>query len=175
MTLVPNLAKKSYRYVEEPACEWMTYFVDRKYSPVGPFRLPASSYPNDGKVHELVLEIRTGGDDLRGGNDNLNVHVTMRNGNRETYTNVNKGGRWIGNYTETVPLKLRTPIQLEDIASVDLQTTFGGGLFGDNWNMDTLRIVAKIGGASDRLIFERSGSPLQRFDGNNHPFKATMR
>lgn len=175
MTLVPNVAKYSYRYVEDPACEWMTYFVDRKYSPVAPFRLSASSYPNDGKVHELVLEIRTGGDDLRGGNDNLNVHVTMKNGTRETYTNVNNGGRWIGNYTETVPLKLRTPTKLEDIASIDLQTTFGGGLFGDNWNMDTLRIVAKIGGAADRQIFERSGSPLQRFDGNNHPFKATMR
>lgn len=175
MTLVPNLSKKSYYYLEDPACEWMTYFVDRKYSPVPPLSLSAPSVTTDGKVQELLLEIRTGGDDLRGGNDNLNVHVTLKNGTRETYPNVNKGGRWIGNYTETVPLKLRTPIKLEDIASIDLQTTFGGGLFGDNWNMDTLRIFAKIGGTSDRLIFERSGSPLQRFDGNNHPFKATIR
>jgi hypothetical protein len=31
-------------------------------------------------VSELILEIRTGGDDLRGGNDNLNVSVLLEHG-----------------------------------------------------------------------------------------------
>lgn len=175
MTLVPNLTKKTYYYLEDVKCEWMTYFVDLKYSKTSPIRIPASTYPNDDKVHELQLEIRTGGDDLRGGNDNLNVHVVLKNGTRETHTNVNNRGRWINNYCETVTLKLRTPVKLADIACVELQTSFSGGIGGDNWNMDAVRILAHVGGHGERQVFEQSGSPLQRFDGNNHPYKATLR
>jgi hypothetical protein len=175
MTLVPNLAKKSYYYLEDVNCEWMTYFVDLKYSKMAPLRIPASTYPNDDKAHELQLEITTGGDDLRGGNDNLNVHIVLKNGSRETHANVNNRGRWINNYCETVTLKLRTPVKLEDIASIELQTTFGGGIGGDNWNMDAVRIMAQVGGRGERQIFEQSGTPLQRFDGNNRPYKATLR
>jgi hypothetical protein len=122
-----------------------------------------------------LLEVKTGGDDLRGGNDNLNVHVVLKNGTRETHANVNNRGRWINNYCETVTLKLRTPVKLEDIACLELQTTFGGGIGGDNWNMDAVRIMAIVGGRGERLIFEQSGTPLQRFDGNNRPYKATIR
>ncbi|MDP1561751.1 MAG: hypothetical protein Q8M16_10165 [Pirellulaceae bacterium] len=175
MTLVPNLTKKSYYYVEDPNCEWMTYFVDLKYSAMSPLRIPASTYPNDNKVHELLVEVMTGGDDLRGGNDNLNMHIVLKNGTRETHANVNNRGRWINNYSETVKLKLRTPVKLEDIDCIELQTTFGGGIGGDNWNMDCIRIMANIGGRGERLIFEQSGAPLQRFDGNNRPYKATIR
>lgn len=175
MTLVPNVDKKSYYYVEDPGCVWMTYFVDRKYAKVAPLRISASSYPADGKVHELVLEIRTGGDDLRGGNDNVNVNVVLKNGTREKHPNVNNGGRWIGNYCETVTLRMRNPVKLDEIDCIEVQTTFGGGIGGDNWNMDHLRIMANIGGQGERQIFEQSGSPLQRFDGNNHPYKARVR
>lgn len=175
MTLVPNSSSKRYRYLEDASCEWMTYFVDRRYSPMPPLTIPAPSYPNDGRVHELLLEILTGGDDLRGGNDNVNVHVVLKNGTRETLSNVNNRGRWINNYCETVPLRLRTPVKLEDISCIEVQTTFGGGIDGDNWNMDALRIIANAGSSTERQIFEQSGSPLQRFDGNNRPYKANIR
>lgn len=175
MTLVPNLEKKSYRYLEAPNNEWMTYFVDRKYSKLQPLQLPATSYPDDGKVHELLLEILTGGDDLRGGNDNVNVSIVLKDGSRESFSNINKRGRWINNYCESVPLMLKTPIKFEDIACVEVQTTFGGGIDGDNWNLDALRIIANASSTSARELFEQSGSPLNRFDGNNRPFKATIR
>jgi hypothetical protein len=174
MTLVPDLGSKTFKYIQDPACVWMTYFVDRKYSPVAPLRIEASNPAKDSKVYELVCEFRTGGDDLRGGNDNLNVTVKFKNGTKELHSNVNRSGRWINNYTETVKIKLNKPMKLEEIDSIELQSTFGGGIGGDNWNLDQVRVIAAIGGAGELEVASQAGSPLVRFDGNNKPFKVSL-
>ncbi len=111
-------------------------------------------------VSEILLEIRTGGDDLRGGNDNLNVTVRFNGKPEQYFANINKSARWIGNYTETVSLKLTTPVKKEDIKSIFFSTTFGGGMGGDNWNMDWVKVMA-----NGEVLKEKAGSPLNRFTG----------
>jgi hypothetical protein len=175
MTMVAKPDAKIYKYLEDANCKWMTYFVDLKYRPAVPPTIPMPSFPRDGLVHQLQCEFLTGGDDLRGGNDNVNVIIRTKDGKTEVHENVNRGGRWINNYCETATIDLKRPVKVEDIECVEVKTTFGGGLGGDNWNLDNLYIVAVIGGGESRGLVNSSGSPLVRFDGNNTPFKAAIR
>jgi hypothetical protein len=156
VTLVPSVADHYYHYEKYPMESWMTYFVDN----------PAAS--ND-LVTQLILEIRTGGDDLRGGNDNVNATVTFKNQPPLVVHNLNNGARWIGNYTQTVPITLNHPVPLDEITSVVLTTTFGGGIGGDNWNVDSLRISA-----AGKVLYQADGNPLVRFTGDNKPPIATI-
>ena len=150
-TLVPNLAKKLYTFPDAKDTTWRTYFVDTRYKALSPPNIPNSSYPKDGKVHELVLKFSTGQDDLRGGNDNVNVTVHLADGSKQTYANVNLGARWLSNYTEYAQVILSKPIAPEQIKSLVVATTFTGGIAGDNWDMQALTIRA-IGGNVDRNL-----------------------
>src|SRR4051794_29776248 len=106
----------------------MTYFVDRNYRVTSPPAIPDDgTLSSDGLVRTLLLEIRTGGDDLRGGNDNVHATINFRSRSPMTVKNINRLRRWIRNYTETVPIHLTQPVPLEELSSVVLTTTFGGG------------------------------------------------
>jgi hypothetical protein len=113
-------------------------------------------------IHDLLLEIRTGNDDLRGGGDNLNITVNFNDKPAQTLLNINKGGRWINNYTETVPIHLTTPVLQAELKAIVFNTTFHGGIDGDNWNMDMVRVLK----ADGTEILKKSGSPLFRFTGD---------
>lgn len=171
VTLVADTSNKSYHYVEYPTRTWMTYFVDRKYKVKTPPNISSGTLSNNGLVKELRLEICTGGDDLRGGNDNVHAIVNLKNGTSQIFHNINGTHRWVDYYTETVPVILEPAVPLNQIKSLTLKTTFGGGIGGDNWNIDSLRIIAKDGSTS-REVYEKSGSPLVRFTGSNTPFEA---
>lgn len=167
-TLKPHPGENLYRYAEDARSAWMTYFVDRKYRAARPVSV-AELGSSDGLLRELLLEIRTGGDDLRGGNDNVHANIGFRGRAEMSVPNLNQGARWIGNFTQTVSIRLDPPVPVEDVRSVTLKTTFGGGIGGDNWNVDSLRVLA-----ADRLLFAARGAPLVRFDGNNTPFVARV-
>jgi hypothetical protein len=166
--LKANPAKQIYYYKDEPdntSCQWHTYFVNKKYNMVTPPPVNTKGIMMP-PGNEFLLEITTGGDDLRGGNDNVSVIIKLKGGKPEQkFANINKGARWINNYTETIPLTLATGIKKEDIESITLLTSFGGGIGGDNWNLD--RILVKMDGA---VIAQQSGKPLVRFTGDNTPF-----
>lgn len=174
VTLRPHVSSLSYSYDQYPGDSWLTYFVDKKYTPSVPPRISTTALPNDGLVRELVIEMRTGGDDLRGGNDNVSGIVRYTDGTSDTYENLNKSARWIDNYCETVVISLRKPAALNMIKCVSLKTSFGGGIGGDNWNLDGLLIIAKDGN-NENLVYAQGGAPLVRFDGNNRPFDALFR
>ncbi|MCP5054986.1 MAG: hypothetical protein GY940_47910 [bacterium] len=123
-----------------------------------------------GQVSSLMLSIRTGGDDLRGGNDNLNVTVLFRNGQRFTVNNVNRSRRWKDNTSTTVFVKLNRPVSPSEIRGLILTTTFSGGMGGDNWNMDSLKVQPS--GSGQRTLYNRSGRPLFRFTGSRRTFTA---
>jgi hypothetical protein len=169
MTLAPSVGNHAYYYVENPAETWMTYFVDRKYRPTQPPLIASPPPSSEGMVNEILLELRTGGDDLRGGNDNVHATINFRDGSSETAPNINGLARWINNYTQTVPIALRRAVPVADLKSVVLTTTFGGGPFGDNWNLDALRVIA-----AGRELYNRRGAPLCRFTGENRPFVAEL-
>lgn len=173
-TLRCDPASLSFYYENPTSNRWLTYFVDKKYAPSVPPAIPSAVLPADGLVRLLEVEITTGGDDLRGGNDNVHLIINFTDGRSETYENINRSARWIDNYCATVPITLRTPVTLNRIRSVSLKTTFGGGIGGDNWNVNGLLINAKEGGKGCQ-VYLNTGSPLVRFDGNNRPFEAVFR
>ena len=164
MTLTPFPEASRFHYDENHAAQWRTYFVDKKYSPSTPPRVtrPANA---------LILEMHTGGDDLRGGNDNLHVNVLLRNGRSLTFQNVNLLKRWINNSTNMVQLSLPPTLNVQQIRGVQLTTTFGGGIGGDNWNLDGLKVLHRTRSGGPTL-FQRTGQPLFRFTGDqpSHEF-----
>jgi hypothetical protein len=162
--LKANTDAHIYYYKDEPdnkRCQWQTYFVNKKYNYSVPPTISSAPVSTDAMVKQFLLEVKTGADDLRGGNDNLNVTVNFKTKPSQTINKVNGGARWIGNYTETVPVNLPTPVPLNEFKSITLTTTFGGGVGGDNWNMDAVRVLF-----NDKELLWRSGTPVYRFTGS---------
>lgn len=174
LTLVADPANKRFYYKEKPGYKWLTYFVDKKYALKQPTVNEQTGGANDKLVRKLQLEFETGGDDLRGGNDNVNVTLRLKDGSTQSFPNINKGKRWIDNYKETVQVTLNKPVPLSALECVIIKTTFGGGMGGDNWNMNSLRVVA-FEGNTEREVFRKGGSPLVRFTGSNTPYEAVLR
>lgn len=118
----------------------------------------------------VKLILNTGGDDLRGGNDNLTVRLIGADGRvLAQQINVNGGQAWGNNSEKTVFMTL-PDAQASMLAAVELQTSFSGGIGGDNWNLDRLRLVAQSTGINN---LDLAGAPLFRFTGEqrNRRFK----
>ena len=62
-------------------------------------------------------------------------------------------------------------VAASQIAWVKLVTNFGGGLGGDNWNLDTLTIQDEVKGV---LLYTKSGKPLVRFTAREKTFTAQL-
>lgn len=166
--LKPDPANNIYYYKDDPGntnCQWQTYFVNRKYNFANPPAVAGAITVADGLVHQINLEIRTGNDDLRGGNDNVSVTFNFKTKPSQTYTNINRSARWIGNYTETVPIILTAPVAETEFKSITFTTNFGGGISGDNWNMDMVRVLN-----GSKELLSKAGSPLFRFTGDAKVF-----
>lgn len=109
----------------------------------------------------VTVELVTGSDDLRGGGDNVNVRLLDVDG--ETIAdrmNANNSAGWANGSTHSVMLSIDSA-DLDRLAAVELETTFGGGIGGDNWNLDAVRVLR-----SGRVLFETHGAPLFRFTGD---------
>ncbi|GAA2625589.1 hypothetical protein SMC26_19430 [Actinomadura fulvescens] len=134
--------------------------------------LPAAPAAAVVKNTRVVVNLLTGDDDLRGGNDNLNVTLRFRTRVPHTRLNVNQGRAW-GNQTWQQVILENDPhvpeFTAEDITGVELTTTSGGGVGGDNWNLD--RAVVSFeeehwdGRLAVRALYRESGAPLFRFTG----------
>lgn len=176
LTLVPDISRACYFYVENGVAR-RTYFVDKKYSPKNPPDISslAANEP-DGSIRNLYLTFRTGGDDLRGGNDNVSVTVNYRDGSKQTFGNVNGGARWVDNYDETVHILLNRAVRKVDIVSFTITTSFGGGIGGDNWNLDWFHVG---NGGNIDIVCERCGKdepkPMFRFTGDNRSYTVMVR
>ena len=113
---------------------------------------------------DLQIQIRTGGDDLRGGNDNANLIVLFTDGNIQTIRDINRGQRWKDHQTYSVRQSVTKPIG--EIRGIRLETTASGGHSGDNWNVDSVKVIATENGIT-RTLFDRNGNPLFRFTGDD--------
>ncbi len=166
-TLYPVVGEQKYciDYSDGPHC-WRAYFVmTGAYSAKAP--------PDVGTAgKELVLSFLTGGDDLRGGGDNVSVVVNLRNGAPIRADNVNLGQRWIDNTWQDIGIDLPDSMQPGDIASVDLVTAFRGGFDGDNWNLDRLIVQFRMadGGSAGTCDRNPESRPLVRFTGDTHVY-----
>src|SRR6185437_9005292 len=95
-----------------------------------------------GQVTQLILRFQTGSDDLRGGNDNLNIDVHFADGTTQSALNVNRNARWPDNTANTAAIVLNRAVPPAALKSLTLTTTFSGGLNGDNWNMNSVTVTA---------------------------------
>src|SRR6266496_2026901 len=126
----------------------------------GCFSWPALA---QGQVRRLSFTVKTADDDLRGGQDNLNVAITLRDGREQWTKNVNHGQIWPNQTTHAFDIGLQLPVPLSEIASITLQTTFTGGGGGDNWNMGSVSVRA-MGDGIDKVIVTHG---FMRFTGES--------
>lgn len=160
-TVIPTLndAKNGWYYAysgdADPTREnrrWRAYFVDTRYARKAPPKILDPKYSNDGTVRELILTFGTGADDLRGGNDNINLAINFFDGTKQDYQNINRGAKFPGDTTGVnVQVVLRKPAVPKQIKSLVLSTTFTGGLSGDNWDMKSVSVRAIGGGIPSQL------------------------
>jgi hypothetical protein len=122
--------------------------------------------PNvDQLIPRLIVRIRTGGDNLRGGNDNATLRIYLRNGRTEDYP-LNASAEWgsNSNHEVSIQLPLRSRRPRSEIRGFGLVTNFGGGVGGENWDVDSITIESPSAG----LLLSERGTPLIRFTGERH-------
>ena len=143
---------------------------------LGALAAPASAQEID-FVH---VEIRTGGDDLRGNDDNAFASIWSYRADgrqRGIRQQVNRDNRRLRDYT-SVRLTFDMPdgTEIDDVTSFHLEVDgFSGGFDGDNWNVDSIRITATRGGILVHEYMNEFASPLMRFTGDNRRFYRNMR
>jgi hypothetical protein len=150
---------------QDPKNRWRAYFVDLRYRAQRP-SIPSAPAPRN----EVWAIFKTGGDDLRGGNDNVHLVLLLRDGRQIRFENVNERQRWIDHSVNHVARALPDDLRSGDVVAVRIETTFGGGLGGDNWNLDWLIVNVRYGVNADwQPVFfgeGKEGKPLFRFTGD---------
>ena len=152
--------------------KWRTYFIDENYSRKTPPKSNNKATKSSTKINKLVVSICTGNDDLRGGNDNLNIIVNMTGGRVKRNYNVNRSKRWPDKHWEHIEVRLDNPVKESELNSLKLETTFKGGMGGDNWNVDVLKVIAHRENGKTKSLFYKSKTPLKRFTGSSKTYNA---
>jgi hypothetical protein len=169
-TIVPNMAGQCFFEVETGTV-WRTYFVNMQHDKE---HVPPGDIPNfpegepEGNIRHLYATFKTGGDDLRGGNDNVSIDILYRDGTSQHFGNVNGLARWVDNSTQTVHLELDRPVRKSDILHFAITTTFGDDYFSDDWNLDGFHVTSGAGGIVFASQSTTPGSYIFRFSGNEH-------
>jgi hypothetical protein len=105
-----------------------------------------------GYVCVITIELGTGGDDLRGGNDNVHGTMLLPFGATHALTwlsldelrnsnSLNDTQNWPNWSTRRIDVRLpdcSTPSS--SIHNLRLTTAYGGGVSGDNWNLQSIKV-----------------------------------
>jgi Ricin-type beta-trefoil lectin domain-like len=167
-TLVPDMEGQRYFEIETGKA-WRTYFVNNKYDND---HSPPRDIPNfpegepEGRIRHLYVQFLTGGDDLRGQNDNVSITVSYTDGTTQVFPNVNNGARWIDNSTQTIHIELNRPVRKSDIRHFMLTTSFGSDILSDDWNLDGFQVTNGLGGIVFAESFAPPGQYIFRFSGD---------
>lgn len=130
------------------------------------------------KINSLKITIKTGDDDLRGGNDNAYI-TAMVNCDHFYPTadcsnlmpiseriSLNQGQRWKDRSQHERIIYLKEAISVSTLKAITIETTFTGGISGDNWNIDDL-LIEGFGPDDFRVIlFNERGKPWRRLTGD---------
>lgn len=149
-TIVPDILNKCFFEVET-GYAWRTYFVNNRYdgSHTPPGSIP--NYPEgeaEGRVRHLYATFVTGGDDLRGGNDNVSLIIHFADGSNQRFENLNNSARWVDKSTQTVHIELNRSVRKTDISRFELITSFGSDLSSDDWNLQSFFVTSGHGGTT---------------------------
>lgn len=117
---------------------------------------------------KLDITIGTGGDDLRGGNDNADIVLTFKSHPGKVYVRNIFNKRNLPNFSERkriMDIVNSTTIDINDIKEVELHHTGGGGMGADNWDIDKVKIsIIKDG--QTKVLVDRVDTPIHRFTGD---------
>lgn len=124
------------------------------------------------QVTRLRLRIGTGSDDLRGGQDNLNIIIFFSAGPAQVAANVNQGHNWPNNSVNSINILLSRTVRPDEIKALRLvhiaDASFSLNLgelltpgvpialaqafqSPDNWNMNALAVAAIGSGGGVRI------------------------
>jgi len=132
---------------------------------------PAAECPNGSQVIAILFTFVTSDDDLRGGNDNLNVAIQFANGPAQSELNVNRSQNWPNGSTKSIEIQLNRSVDMSQIHAFTLADTFSGGSGGDNWNMASVQAVAILADGSRHTIAKLG---FHRFSADPSGDKARM-
>lgn len=113
---------------------------------------------------QLTVTIRTGGDDLRGGQAAF-VQLLYRNNTVSQEFDLNQGAGWGNNSTHTKSFQIQPIPNVNSIAGVRIRYDGAARKFPDtydNWNLETLTVL--LNGVQ---IAQCSGTPWHRFTGES--------
>lgn len=113
---------------------------------------PAAGCPSGNQVTAIAFTFTTSDDDLRGGNDNLNIAIQFANGPAQSELNVNRSQSWPNGSTKSVEVQLNRSVDMNQIRAFTFTDTFSGGSGGDNWNMASMQAVAILADGSHHTI-----------------------
>lgn len=161
MRLKPSRAIGYYGYPDKGHLRWRTYFVDKNHGK------PATAPPTFAdKPNELIVQLVTGDDDLRGGSDNANVVLLMKDGTTRRFDDVNSGKRWVNGSLQSIARELPAGFDPSAITGVRVEATVSGGVGGDNWNLNKIDVRTRVGGALSTVLTRGDGKTLLfRFTG----------
>ena len=111
-----------------------------------------SGCPSGNQVTAISFTFKTSDDDLRGGNDNLNITVLFADGTSQSEPNVNHSQSWPNGSTKGADIQLNHPVDISQIRGFSLEDTFTGGSGGDNWNMASMQADATLADGSYHTI-----------------------
>ena len=113
---------------------------------------PGAACPAGNQVTKISFTFQTADDDLRGGNDNLNISVLFADGAAQLEPNINHSQNWPNGSTKGAEILLNRPVTIDQIRGITLADTFGGGSGGDNWNMASMQADAFLADGSHHTI-----------------------
>ncbi len=113
---------------------------------------PGVGCPARDQVKMISFTFWTADDDLRGGNDNLNISVLFTDGTRQDAGNVNHSQNWPNGSTKGAEILLNRPVTINQIRGFVLSDTFTGGPGGDNWNMASMQADAVLMDGSSHTL-----------------------
>ncbi|HCL82336.1 MAG TPA: hypothetical protein DIC22_00105 [Chitinophagaceae bacterium] len=125
-------------------------------------------------TNQLLINIRTGNDDLQGGDDNLSISVSYRDGTSQTFSNVNAGINWPVNSTNTATINLNKTVRRSDIMRLELRTKNCQEGSCDNWSFQGITVTAK-GYNTEQVIYQQSGNPIYLFTGSNNVYSIVLK
>ena len=153
VTLIPDPATLEYHEVEYPGHHWRTYFVDGKYVSMTPPNVVNSTYPSDGLAHELLLEIETGQNVMRGGSDHVDLTLRLADNTTQFYPNVSHDGIWLPTYTETIQVVLSQPVPVASIKALEINSNPTAA----SWALQSFQAYAVGAGFKQKLLSSRAG------------------
>lgn len=113
---------------------------------------PGVGCPARNQVTKISFTFWTADDDLRGGNDNLNISILFADGTSQAATNVNHSQNWPNGSTKAAEILLNRFATIDQIRGFMLEDTFTGGSGGDNWNMASMQADAVLADGSYHTI-----------------------